>query len=221
MFQFRAWAGHVVLYLVTMLVLVFINGTASPDTWWVLWPAWGWGIAVALHTGYYLGGHLGAHAATYLVAMVGFFVIDSLYTDRTWFYWPMMGWATAVAAHAYAVYGFSRIGAAPALIEHTPAGGDAGRATAPGIVVDAPMRTVRVDGEPVEVTPREFELLTLLTGNPGRPFSREELLDRIWKDDYEVTDRTIDTHVQRLRKKLGPRAEAIQTVWGIGYRYQP
>jgi DNA-binding response OmpR family regulator len=78
-----------------------------------------------------------------------------------------------------------------------------------------------VGSEPVDVTPKEFELLILLTGHPGRPFSREELLDRIWKDDLEVTDRTIDTHVQRLRKKLGPWAEAIQTVWGIGYRYQP
>ena len=83
------------------------------------------------------------------------------------------------------------------------------------------MRTVMVGREPIEVTPKEFELLTLLAGNPGRPFSREELLDRIWKDDYEVTDRTIDTHVQRLRKKLGSRSDAIQTVWGIGYRYQP
>ncbi|MBE0611225.1 MAG: sensor domain-containing protein [Dehalococcoidia bacterium] len=223
MFQFRIWAGHLALYLVVMLVLVFMNGAATPERWWVLWPVWGWGIAIALHTGYYLGGHLGGHFATYLVSTLGFFVIDSLYTDRSWFYWPMMGWGIVVAAHAYAVYGFSRIHATPALVEHTPGEGDAGWRLTPaaGIVVDEPMRTVRVDGEPVEVTPREFELLALLTGNPGRPFSREELLDRIWKDDYEVTDRTIDTHVQRLRKKLGPRAEAIQTVWGIGYRYQP
>lgn len=82
------------------------------------------------------------------------------------------------------------------------------------------MRTVAIGAAVVDVTPKEFELLTLLTAHPGRPFSREELLDRIWKDDLEVTDRTIDTHVQRLRKKLGDRADAIQTVWGIGYRYQ-
>jgi hypothetical protein len=220
--QLRVWMGHVALYLVTMLVLVLINGAATPDTWWVLWPAWGWGIALALHTGYYLGGHLGGHAAASLVCTLGFFVIDSLYTERSWFYWPMMAWATVVAAHAYAMYGFSRTRQAPALQLHTPASEDAwALAPAAGILVDAPMRIVRVDGAPVEVTPREFDLLTLFTSNPGRPFSREELLDRIWKDDYEVTDRTIDTHVQRLRKKLGPRAEAIQTVWGIGYRYQP
>lgn len=219
--QFRMWAGHVALYLVTMLVLVFINGMSTPETWWALWPGWGWGIILALHTGYYLGGHLGGHAATYLVSVAGFFVIDTLFSGRSWFYWPMMGWGIAVAAHAYVVYGFSRVWTAPA-----PGLPDGGRAAAAGralalIEVDPVMRTVLVGTEPIEVTPREFELLVLLTGNPGRPFSREELLDRIWKDDYEVTDRTIDTHVQRLRKKLGPRAEAIQTVWGIGYRYQP
>lgn len=219
--QFRTWAVHVALYFVTMLVLVFINGLSSPDTWWALWPAWGWGIALALHTGYYLGGHLGGHAATYLVSVAGFFVIDTLFTDRSWFYWPMMGWGIAVAAHAYAVYGFSRVQAAPAL--HLPGSGpaDAGARILAGIEVDPVMRTVIVGRDPIEVTPKEFELLTLLAGNPGRPFSREELLDRIWKDDYEVTDRTIDTHVQRLRKKLGSRSDAIQTVWGIGYRYQP
>ena len=71
------------------------------------------------------------------------------------------------------------------------------------------------------MTPREFDLLALFTAHPGKPFSRDELLDQIWKDDLEVTDRTIDTHVQRLRRKLGLRSEAIQTVWGVGYRYQP
>jgi DNA-binding response OmpR family regulator len=82
------------------------------------------------------------------------------------------------------------------------------------------MRVVRVGGRPVELTPKEFDLLALFAQNPGRPFSREELLDRIWKNDYEVTDRTIDTHVQRLRKKLGEQSEAIQTVWGVGYKFQ-
>ena len=98
------------------------------------------------------------------------------------------------------------------------------RATASAVAwpgVDRIMRTVRASGSSVEVTPKEFDLLVLLTAEPGRPFSREELLEQIWKDDYEVTDRTIDTHMQRLRKKLGQAAECIQTVWGVGYRYQP
>jgi DNA-binding response OmpR family regulator len=81
------------------------------------------------------------------------------------------------------------------------------------------MRIVTVGRERIEVTPKEFDLLALFVQNPGRPFSREDLLDRIWKNEYDVTDRTIDTHVQRLRKKLGDQSEAIQTVWGVGYRF--
>ena len=56
--------------------------------------------------------------------------------------------------------------------------------------------------------------------NPGRAFSRDYLLERIWTNEYEVTDRTVDTHVQRLRKKLGDEADLIRTVWGIGYKLQ-
>lgn len=88
------------------------------------------------------------------------------------------------------------------------------------ISVDVAMRLVTVGGEPVDLTRREFDLLALFAANPGRPFSRDELLDRVWKGDYDVTDRTIDTHVQRLRKKLGDQADAIQTVWGVGYRFR-
>lgn len=91
----------------------------------------------------------------------------------------------------------------------------------PRLTVDVVMRIVTVEGRRVELTPREFDLLALFVQNPNRPFSRDELLDRIWKHDFEVTDRTIDTHVQRLRKKLGPGATAIRTVWGVGYRFEP
>lgn len=220
--QTRAWAAHVAMYAATMVVLVFIDG-ASAGTWWVLYPAWGWGIAVALHTGYYLGGHLGGHAAAYLVAIIGLFVIDSLYTDRTWFYWPALGWGLIVAAHAYAIWGFTRVEAEPVLIRRASPPGLAPTVETPeaGIVVDGPMRTVAIDGQPIEVTPTEFALLALFTGAPGRAFSRDELLDLVWKDDFEITHRTVDTHIQRLRKKLGERADTIQTVWGMGYRYQP
>ncbi|MCC7365626.1 MAG: sensor domain-containing protein [Dehalococcoidia bacterium] len=103
---------------------------------------------------------------------------------------------------------------APSVSYHA---GDPG--TPRGITVDIVMRRVTVDGAEVDLTPKEFELLALLIQNPGRPFSRDELLDRIWRNDYEITDRTVDTHVQRLRKKLGAQAEAIQTVWGVGSRY--
>jgi DNA-binding response OmpR family regulator len=102
----------------------------------------------------------------------------------------------------------------PALEGSTPGQPEA------GLMVDVAMRRVRVNGSAVELTPKEFDLLALFAQNPGRPFSRDELLDRIWRDDYEVTDRTIDTHVQRLRKKLGNQSGVIQTVWGVGYRFE-
>ena len=87
------------------------------------------------------------------------------------------------------------------------------------IVVNQDSRLAQAGGEPLELTPREFDLLALFVANPGRAFSREYLLERVWASDYEVTDRTVDTHVQRLRKKLGERSSSIQTVWGIGYRF--
>lgn len=99
--------------------------------------------------------------------------------------------------------------------------GDARREALSRVQVDVVMRQVTVNGEEVELTPKEFDLLALFVQNPARPFSRDELLDKIWRNDYEVTDRTIDTHIQRLRKKLGSAAGVIQTIWGVGYRYQP
>lgn len=87
------------------------------------------------------------------------------------------------------------------------------------VEVDTDMRTALLDGAELDLTPKEFDLLTLFLQNPGRAFSREFLLERVWGDDVYVTDRTVDTHVQRLRKKLGDEAEMIRTVWGIGYRF--
>jgi DNA-binding response OmpR family regulator len=83
------------------------------------------------------------------------------------------------------------------------------------------MRTAFVGAEELDLTPKEFDLLAIFVQNPGRAFSRDFLLERIWGDDVYVTDRTVDTHVQRLRKKLGDEADAIRTVWGIGYKLQP
>ena len=92
--------------------------------------------------------------------------------------------------------------------------------TAGAIAVSPAMRTATVKGEELELTPKEFDLLVLFAQNPGRAFSRDYLLERVWGDDVYVTDRTVDTHVQRLRKKLGDEAESIRTVWGIGYKFQ-
>ncbi|OAQ21691.1 response regulator transcription factor [Thermosulfurimonas dismutans] len=77
---------------------------------------------------------------------------------------------------------------------------------------------VEVQGQEVKLTAMEFKLLSTLLSSPGRVFSREVLLDRVWGYQYEGYARTVDTHIKRLRKKLGPAAELIETVWGVGYR---
>lgn len=85
--------------------------------------------------------------------------------------------------------------------------------------IDLANRVATLDGTPVDLTLKEYDLLVLLTNHPGRAFSREFLLERLWGDDYEGFDRTVDTHIMRLRKKLGPVGEKIATVWGVGYRF--
>jgi DNA-binding response OmpR family regulator len=80
-------------------------------------------------------------------------------------------------------------------------------------------RSARLDGQEIDLTPKEFDLLLLLASHPGWVFKREVLLQQIWGDNYDGFDRTIDNHVTRLRKKLGPMGEKIDTVWGVGYRF--
>ena len=81
-------------------------------------------------------------------------------------------------------------------------------------------RSVQLEGQEIDLTPKEFDLLILLTSHPGWVFKREVLLQQIWGDSYEGFDRTIDNHITRLRKKLGPPGERIETVWGVGYRFK-
>ena len=71
----------------------------------------------------------------------------------------------------------------------------------------------------MHLTPKEFDLLTLLAAHPGQVFSREKLLDRIWGPDYQGDARTVDSHIKNLREKLGDGAGLIVTVWGVGYRF--
>jgi DNA-binding response OmpR family regulator len=85
--------------------------------------------------------------------------------------------------------------------------------------VDTAERAVSVDGQAVDLTPKELDLLALLVGNPGRAFARDYLIERVWGYDAAGSDRTVDTHVLRLRRKLGPIGDRIETVWGIGYRF--
>ena len=76
-------------------------------------------------------------------------------------------------------------------------------------------------GTPLELTRTEFDLLRLFLRNPGRAFSRTYLLDTVWGADYVAGDRSVDNAILRLRRKLGPLEDAIETVWGVGYRLRP
>jgi DNA-binding response OmpR family regulator len=87
------------------------------------------------------------------------------------------------------------------------------------LYIDLARHSVAIDGAEIEVTPKEFDLLVLLASNPGRAFSREFLLEQIWGYEYDGLDRTVDTQITRLRKKLGPLSEKLVTVWGVGYRF--
>jgi DNA-binding response OmpR family regulator len=90
--------------------------------------------------------------------------------------------------------------------------------------IDIDAHDVKSQGQPVALTATEFGLLKLLASHPKRVFSREYLLEEVWGDDVTVFDRTVDSHIQRLRKKLGGAGspgEYIETVWGVGYRFSP
>jgi DNA-binding response OmpR family regulator len=88
------------------------------------------------------------------------------------------------------------------------------------LTIDLGQHAATVGGQPVDLTPKEFDLLALLLRNPGRAFSRDYLIEKVWGYDAAGSDRTIDTHVLRLRKKLGRVGDRIETVWGIGYRFK-
>ena len=86
--------------------------------------------------------------------------------------------------------------------------------------LDPAARYVTVDGSPVQLTGREFDLLHFLLSHPGRVLTRAELLRQVWEYDFEGFDRTVDAHVARLRRKLGTLGDRIETAWGIGYCYR-
>lgn len=90
-----------------------------------------------------------------------------------------------------------------------------------GIQVDDLRREVSVDGVPVSLTPKEYELLVCLMEHRGLVLSREQLLRRVWGYEYDGEIRTVDTHIKKLRKALGKRAGAIRTVIKMGYRFEP
>jgi DNA-binding response OmpR family regulator len=87
------------------------------------------------------------------------------------------------------------------------------------LTIDTNSRIATLHDTPMHLTRKEFELLTVLVSNPGRAFTREFLVEQIWSSNFEGYERAIDTHITRLRRKLGPMGERIVTVWGVGYRF--
>ena len=91
---------------------------------------------------------------------------------------------------------------------------------AAGIRVDKDAHEASVDGQPVDLSNKEFELLTYFMENKGIALSREKILNNVWNYDYFGDARTIDTHVKKLRSKLGEKGELIKTIWGMGYKFE-
>lgn len=89
-----------------------------------------------------------------------------------------------------------------------------------GLVIDIPGRSVSVDGEKIELTPKEYDLLFFLVENKNIALSRDKLLQDIWGYDFFGDDRTIDTHIKNLRNNLGPYRDHIVTLRGVGYKFE-
>ena len=89
-----------------------------------------------------------------------------------------------------------------------------------GIVLDKAAHVVTIDGQPVELSYKEFELLAYFMENKGIALSREKILNSVWNYDYFGDARTIDTHVKKLRSKMGEKGEMIKTIWGMGYKLE-
>ena len=90
-----------------------------------------------------------------------------------------------------------------------------------GIRINKVEHQVYIDGEPIELSFKEFELLEYLLENKGVALSREKILNNVWNFDYYGDARTIDTHIKKLRSKLGTKGDYIKTIWGMGYKYKP
>lgn len=90
-----------------------------------------------------------------------------------------------------------------------------------GIMIDQAAHEVKIDGREIQLSLKEFELLTYFIQNRGIALSREKIISSVWDYDYFGDARTIDTHVKKLRSKLGDKGDYIKTIWGMGYKFEP
>ncbi len=89
-----------------------------------------------------------------------------------------------------------------------------------GIILDKAAHQVRIEGEIIDLSIKEFELLSYFIANQGVALSRERILNNVWNYDYFGDARTIDTHVKKLRSKMGSKGDYIKTIWGMGYKFE-
>ena len=89
-----------------------------------------------------------------------------------------------------------------------------------GITVDKAAHQVKIDGKEIDLSFKEFELMAYFVENQGIALSREKILNNVWNYDYFGDARTIDTHVKKLRSKMGSKGEYIKTIWGMGYKFE-
>ncbi len=107
-----------------------------------------------------------------------------------------------------------------AILRRTKQSGDTDAMEFGGIEIDKAAHVVTIDGKTVDLSYKEFELLAYFMENRGIALSREKILNSVWNYDYFGDARTIDTHVKKLRNKLGEKGDMIKTIWGMGYKFE-
>ena len=107
-----------------------------------------------------------------------------------------------------------------AILRRTNPGQEEEKMEAGGIVLDKAAHLVKIDGQEIELSYKEFELLAFFMENKGIALSREKILNNVWNYDYFGDARTIDTHVKKLRSKMGEKGDCIKTIWGMGYKFE-
>ncbi len=107
-----------------------------------------------------------------------------------------------------------------AILRRTTQGSSDDIIEAGGIVINKAAHNVTIDGKEIELSFKEFELLTFFIENKGIALSREKILNNVWNYDYFGDARTIDTHVKKLRGKMGEKGDLIKTIWGMGYKFE-
>lgn len=111
----------------------------------------------------------------------------------------------------------ARVGA---LLKRTQMGGNEASVEVGGILLDKSAHLVTIEGRHIDLSVKEFKLLTYFIENQGIALSRDKILNHVWNYDYFGDARTIDTHVKKLRSKLGDKGEYIKTIWGMGYKFE-